>query len=81
MATPAARAPSSICVISASSCTWRRCGWAFTSGREPLLAALNENRPLSDFEYLAVQARAMLDDLGWWATTLKAGRDALAKPA
>ncbi len=50
-------------------------------GREPLLAALNENRPLSDFEYLAVQARAMLDDLGWWATTLKAGRDLLVKPA
>ena len=50
-------------------------------GREPLLAALNENRPLSDFEYLAVQARGMLDELSWWAVTLKAGREALAKQA
>ena len=50
-------------------------------GREPLLAVLNENRSLSEFAYLEVQARAMLDDLSWWTTTLKAGRETLARSA
>lgn len=48
-------------------------------GREPLLAVLNENRSLDDFEYLKVQTRAMLEDLSWWTYTLKDGRDRLAR--
>ncbi len=48
-------------------------------GRDPLVAVLADGKSLSDFEYLAVQARAMLDDLSWWAAILKDGRDKLAK--
>lgn len=44
-------------------------------GREPLVAVLQQGKSLSDFDYLEQQARIMLDDLSWWARTLKAGRE------
>lgn len=48
-------------------------------GREPVFAVLNGKGSLDDFEYLRVQARAMLEDLSWWTVTLKAGRDRIAR--
>jgi NAD(P)H-dependent FMN reductase len=46
-------------------------------GRDPLIAILADGKSLSDFPYLAIQAKAMLDDLSWWTSILKAGREAL----
>jgi len=39
------------------------------------LAVVKEGKALSDFEYLNQNARSMLDQLAWWAVTLKAGRE------
>jgi NAD(P)H-dependent FMN reductase len=44
-------------------------------GQEPLLGVLKGGKELSDFGYLKEAAEAMLDELAWWARTLKAGRD------
>jgi NAD(P)H-dependent FMN reductase len=45
-------------------------------GRDPLIAVRTGEKTLDDFPELASQATAMLDDLAWWAWTLKAGREA-----
>jgi NAD(P)H-dependent FMN reductase len=50
-------------------------------GRDPLLAILREGKTFDDFPYLAEQATALLDDLSWWAWTLKAGREASLRSA
>jgi NAD(P)H-dependent FMN reductase len=47
-------------------------------GREPMVAMMFEGKTLADYNYLVQQAERMLDDLAWWAATLKAGREALA---
>jgi len=44
-------------------------------GQEPLLGVLKEGKQLSDFGYLKEAAEATLDELAWWARTLKTGRD------
>ena len=44
-------------------------------GMEPYLGALKGGKELSDFGYLVEAAEATLDELSWWARTLKAGRD------
>ena len=44
-------------------------------GQEPYLAVAQGGKKLSDFGYLAEAAEATLDELAWWARTLKAGRD------
>ena len=48
---------------------------AVVIGREPVFGVLQHGKTFDDFDYLAVAAKAMLDDLSWWATTLKAGRE------
>ena len=50
-------------------------------GQEPLLGALKGGKELSDFGYLEEAAEATLDELAWWASTLKAGRDGGAEAA
>lgn len=47
-------------------------------GLEVMLAVRDGERALSDYAFLAERAREMLDDLAWWAHTLKAGRAGLA---
>ena len=47
-------------------------------GREPMVAMMFEGKSFADYNYLVQQAERMLDDLAWWAATLKAGREALA---
>ncbi len=49
-------------------------------GREPMVAMMFEAKTLADYSYLVQQSERMLDDLAWWAATLKAGREALAAP-
>ncbi len=44
--------------------------------RDPLIAVRTGAKTLDDFPNLADQATAMLNDLAWWAWTLKAGREA-----
>lgn len=36
--------------------------------------ALRENKPFADFPHLEQSANAMLDELSWWASALKAAR-------
>jgi NAD(P)H-dependent FMN reductase len=43
---------------------------------EPFLGLLRDGKDFGDFPYLAESATVMLDELGWWTKTLKAGRDA-----
>jgi NAD(P)H-dependent FMN reductase len=43
---------------------------------EPMLGLLREGRSFGDFPYLAPTVTVMLDELSWYARTLKAGRDA-----
>lgn len=50
-------------------------------GMEPYLAVTREGKALYDFGFLNQSAGAMLDDLAWWARTLKAGRDEESKTA
>lgn len=40
------------------------------------LKVLREGADLGDFEFLAQGAKAMLDDLAWWAQVLKTAREA-----
>ncbi len=49
-------------------------------GREPMVAMMFEAKTLADYSYLVQQSERMLDDLAWWAATLKAGREALTAP-
>ena len=39
-----------------------------------MVGILREGKTLADFPYLEQAAGKMLDDLLWWATTLRAGR-------
>ena len=52
-------------------------------GMEPFLGLLRDGKDFADYDYLVQSARDMLDELVWWTSTLKAGRDgqALAKAA
>lgn len=43
-------------------------------GWEPYLGVTTAGQALADFDYLNQRADAMLDELAWWAHTLKAGR-------
>jgi NAD(P)H-dependent FMN reductase len=52
--------------------------FAVQISRELLVAVLREGKTLDDFPNLRDQAIAVLDDLGWWATTLKLGRERTA---
>jgi hypothetical protein len=38
------------------------------------MGMLQQGKDFADYPYLEQSARTMLDDLAWWATTLKAGR-------
>jgi hypothetical protein len=40
-----------------------------------------QGKSLNDYEYLVASAKTMLDQLVWWAKTLKAGRDQSAQNA
>lgn len=44
--------------------------------RTEMLGLLREGKTMSDFPYLADLVPPMLDDLIWWANTLRAGREA-----
>lgn len=44
-------------------------------GSEPYTAVMKEEQELSDFGYLNEGAAATLDELAWWAHTLRTGRD------
>lgn len=50
-------------------------------GMEPYLGVTREGKELSDFAFLGRSAGAMLDELAWWARTLKAGREGEARMA
>jgi len=52
---------------------------AVHTGMEPLLGVLRDGNKLSDFDFLNKNAVATLDELSWWARTLKAGRAEEAK--
>jgi uncharacterized protein (DUF924 family)/NAD(P)H-dependent FMN reductase len=43
-------------------------------GMEPYLGVTQEDKELSDFDFLGKSAVATLDELAWWTHTLKAGR-------
>jgi NAD(P)H-dependent FMN reductase len=45
-------------------------------GMEPFLGMRLEGKTFADFPYLAPTVVTMLDELAWYAVTLKAGRDA-----
>ena len=45
-------------------------------GMEPMLGMLREAKSFGDYPYLAPTVVTMLDELSWYAKTLKAGRDA-----
>ena len=44
--------------------------------RDAMLPVMQQGKSLSEFQYIADHAKLMLDDLSWWAWTLKAGREA-----
>ena len=49
---------------------------------EPFLGLMREGKDFADYPYLATTVETMLDELSWYAQTLKAGRDsALPKAA
>ena len=50
-------------------------------GMIEMLGMLQQGKTMADYPYLADTARPMLDDLVWWANTLRAGRMAAAMPA
>ncbi|PCC73612.1 NAD(P)H-dependent FMN reductase [Nannocystis exedens] len=43
-------------------------------GMEPYRAVTSEGKRLADFDHLNRSAETLLDDLAWWASTLKVGR-------
>lgn len=47
-------------------------------GIEPYLGVLQQGKSFNDYEFLTQSAQTMLDDLSWWASTLKAGRSSSA---
>lgn len=47
-------------------------------GATELIGVMREGKTLEDYPYLAQSAMPMLDDLIWWARTLRQGRDELA---
>jgi len=46
---------------------------------EPLVGMLREGKDFGDYDYLAPSVTPMLDELTWYATTLKAGRQSQAR--
>lgn len=46
-------------------------------GMIEMLGLLREGKSMADYPYLVEPANKMLDEIAWWATTLKAGRDAV----
>ena len=42
---------------------------------DPYLGVLKDGRDFSDYDFLVASANTMLDELGWWTRTLKAGRE------
>ena len=48
---------------------------------EPLLGMLREGKDFADYPYLAPTVVTMLDELAWYAETLKAGREQEAQRA
>ncbi len=59
-----------ICIELQMACTRN----AVHIGVEPYAAVRDQGRSLSDFPSLNRAAATMLDELGWWAQTLKTGR-------
>ncbi len=47
-------------------------------GMEPYLGVVKEGKSFNDYPFLVGTAKTMLDELSWYAKTLKAGRDATA---
>ncbi|MGV3652240.1 MAG: NADPH-dependent FMN reductase [Devosia sp.] len=45
-------------------------------GMEPFLGLLRDGKDFADYDYLVQSARDTLDELVWWARTLRAGREA-----
>ena len=48
---------------------------------EPLIGMLRESKDFADYPYLAPTVVTMLDELSWYAHTLKAGRQAAERDA
>ncbi|HEY0920514.1 NADPH-dependent FMN reductase, partial [Devosia sp.] len=44
---------------------------------EPFLGMMREGKDFADYPYLAPTVEVMLDELAWYAQTLRAGREAL----
>lgn len=47
-------------------------------GMVEMMGVMKDGKALADYPYLSDTATAMLDDLTWWAGTLKAGRETTA---
>jgi NAD(P)H-dependent FMN reductase len=47
-------------------------------GMEPYLGVWKDGKSFNDYEFLTTSAKATLDELAWYAKTLKAGREASA---
>jgi NAD(P)H-dependent FMN reductase len=50
-------------------------------GMEPMLGLMQQGKDFADYPYLTPTVTTMLDELSWYARTLKAGRDAVAEEA
>jgi NAD(P)H-dependent FMN reductase len=48
-------------------------------GMIEMLGMLREGKAMADYPYLVEPANKMLDEVAWWAKTLKAGREAVAE--
>lgn len=44
-------------------------------GKTEIIGLMAEGKTMADYPYLGEAATAMLDDLVWWANTLRAGRE------
>ena len=47
-------------------------------GMEPMIGLMREGKDFADYPYLAPTVTTLLDELAWYAATLKAGRDQTA---
>lgn len=50
-------------------------------GMEPMLGLMREGKELTDFPYLDPTVVTMLDELAWYAKTLKDARESAAQKA
>jgi NAD(P)H-dependent FMN reductase len=55
--------------------------YAVHIGVDPYLGVLQQGKSFNDYDYLVTSAGPMLDELAWYATTLKTGRETAATEA